>query len=372
VAVGAPTLAAAAVVAWLAVGAGAPTGPVTIQAAEDVTRDGDDVGAGDRLADGAIHIAEAGRLEASVVTGTVRATGPAVLELARGRVAISDGEIEVDGRLHVEGPSCAADVDGRARVTAAPTHTQIVVIAGTATARAPEAACRILSLEEPVTAGEPSGMAADVVSAAATGTPDDVVPPGGLEAASNEPAVEEPARRHAGRPARGRPEPSAQTSPDASGETSGARADRSGDGSGSQAAAQRSDGLSELAQQVEAYRAALALRGSDDAEALARLREMQRRWPRSPLAHEVDLGVGDALVRPGRTAEAREADALANQASPIISSLVATFVPYGAGGLAAAVLPGGLTRVALRKGSLVVNSSQGGGTKDTWVLNNDE
>jgi len=32
------------------------------------------------------------------------------------------------------------------------------------------------------------------------------------------------------------------------------------------------------------------------------------------------------------------------------------------------VLPGGLTRVALRKGSLVVNSSQGGGYKDTWVL----
>jgi uncharacterized circularly permuted ATP-grasp superfamily protein len=32
------------------------------------------------------------------------------------------------------------------------------------------------------------------------------------------------------------------------------------------------------------------------------------------------------------------------------------------------VVPGGLTRVALRAGSLVVNSSQGGGTKDTWVL----
>ena len=32
------------------------------------------------------------------------------------------------------------------------------------------------------------------------------------------------------------------------------------------------------------------------------------------------------------------------------------------------VLPGGLTRVALRPGSLVVNSSQGGGSKDTWVL----
>ena len=32
------------------------------------------------------------------------------------------------------------------------------------------------------------------------------------------------------------------------------------------------------------------------------------------------------------------------------------------------VVPGGLTRAALRKGSLVVNSSQGGGSKDTWVL----
>jgi uncharacterized circularly permuted ATP-grasp superfamily protein len=34
----------------------------------------------------------------------------------------------------------------------------------------------------------------------------------------------------------------------------------------------------------------------------------------------------------------------------------------------ATLIPGGLTRVALRRGSLVVNSSQGGGSKDTWVL----
>jgi uncharacterized circularly permuted ATP-grasp superfamily protein len=34
------------------------------------------------------------------------------------------------------------------------------------------------------------------------------------------------------------------------------------------------------------------------------------------------------------------------------------------------MVPGGLTRVALKEGSLVVNSSQGGGTKDTWVLEN--
>ncbi|MFZ0013495.1 MAG: circularly permuted type 2 ATP-grasp protein, partial [Acidimicrobiia bacterium] len=42
------------------------------------------------------------------------------------------------------------------------------------------------------------------------------------------------------------------------------------------------------------------------------------------------------------------------------------FALSGASGVE--VVPGGLTRVALREGSLVVNSSQGGGSKDTWVL----
>ena len=45
--------------------------------------------------------------------------------------------------------------------------------------------------------------------------------------------------------------------------------------------------------------------------------------------------------------------------------------PYILNGKEIFVLPGGLTRVALRKGSLVVNSSQGGGSKDTWVLAED-
>ncbi|MDR3699917.1 MAG: circularly permuted type 2 ATP-grasp protein [Candidatus Sulfopaludibacter sp.] len=44
--------------------------------------------------------------------------------------------------------------------------------------------------------------------------------------------------------------------------------------------------------------------------------------------------------------------------------------PYVLFGEKVTIVPGGLTRVALRKGSLVVNSSQGGGSKDTWVLEN--
>ena len=45
--------------------------------------------------------------------------------------------------------------------------------------------------------------------------------------------------------------------------------------------------------------------------------------------------------------------------------------PFAVTGRDTWVLPGGLSRVAMKKGSLVVNSSQGGGSKDTWVLSED-
>jgi len=45
--------------------------------------------------------------------------------------------------------------------------------------------------------------------------------------------------------------------------------------------------------------------------------------------------------------------------------------PFALCGADIRLVPGGLTRVALNEGSLVVNSSQGGGTKDTWVLEDD-
>ncbi|WP_422011775.1 circularly permuted type 2 ATP-grasp protein [Reyranella sp.] len=46
--------------------------------------------------------------------------------------------------------------------------------------------------------------------------------------------------------------------------------------------------------------------------------------------------------------------------------------PFVLSGKKITIVPGGLTRVALKEGSLVVNSSQGGGTKDTWVLAPDQ
>jgi uncharacterized circularly permuted ATP-grasp superfamily protein len=94
------------------------------------------------------------------------------------------------------------------------------------------------------------------------------------------------------------------------------------------------------------------------------------------------------LVGPASTAQQREAFRQRILAAPdkyiaqptLALSTCPTFVgagvaprhidfrPYVLSGRTVNLVPGGLTRVALREGSLVVNSSQGGGTKDTWVL----
>jgi uncharacterized circularly permuted ATP-grasp superfamily protein len=94
------------------------------------------------------------------------------------------------------------------------------------------------------------------------------------------------------------------------------------------------------------------------------------------------------LVGPHATRAEREAFALKLRAKPqeyiaqptLALSTCPTFVESGVAprhvdlrpfvlcGKEIRIVPGGLTRVALREGSLVVNSSQGGGTKDTWVL----
>ena len=103
-------------------------------------------------------------------------------------------------------------------------------------------------------------------------------------------------------------------------------------------------------------------------------------------AHE--SGGYGMLVGPHASAEQRAEFAVRIQANPrnyiaqptLALSRVPTIVgdhfegrhvdlrPYILYGKEIFVLPGGLTRVALKKGSLVVNSSQGGGSKDTWVL----
>lgn len=91
------------------------------------------------------------------------------------------------------------------------------------------------------------------------------------------------------------------------------------------------------------------------ASTAARREEFARKIEENPRGYiaqpTVTLSLHPTLMNDGRL-EGRHVD-------------LRPFVLYGE---EIVVLPGGLTRVALPKGSLVVNSSQGGGTKDTWVL----
>jgi uncharacterized circularly permuted ATP-grasp superfamily protein len=89
-------------------------------------------------------------------------------------------------------------------------------------------------------------------------------------------------------------------------------------------------------------------------EEVARFRDLVAADPRGYIAQEVvKLSRHPTLV--GSTVAGRHVD----------------LRPFAIAGESVEVVPGGLTRVALREGSLVVNSSQGGGSKDTWVLDGD-
>jgi uncharacterized circularly permuted ATP-grasp superfamily protein len=131
----------------------------------------------------------------------------------------------------------------------------------------------------------------------------------------------------------------------------------------------------------------------DNVETYLLTDDRQRQHVLANLDHLVVKAVGesggyDMLIGPHSTAEEREQfrqRILANPrnyiAQPTLNLSVAPCYvdgrvearhidlrPFVLSGQEITIVPGGLTRVALRRGSLVVNSSQGGGSKDTWVL----
>jgi len=260
---GAPALAAvaAAVLFWLAPGEQAPSARV-LGAVDAGTADGL-LRAGDGLRDQTVAIGPRGQLRVALPRATIGVQGPARVELVRGALVVHEGTAEVDGLLPVRGASCRAIVHGRCALARTAEQLQITVFAGSVQVDAPEVACSIVDLTRaPGQGGD--GHAPRVNPQAPASEP---MPPA-------EPAIEQnpPARGGAAAPRANRPRLAAPQS--------------------------------ELALQVQAYREALALRDRDDARAIELFREMNRRWPRSPLRHEIDLNVVDALVRAGRSAEA--------------------------------------------------------------------
>jgi hypothetical protein len=250
--VGAPVLAAAAAAALLLPSPSPqPAQPPSarVLAADDAATSQGALRAGDGVGERAISVGERGRLQLALPRARAFVQGPARIELARGTLVVHEGSAEVDGLLQVHGAGCRATVNGRCAVSRTASQLQITVFAGSVQVQAPEVACSIVDVGE-------RALAADVSRAPAA-------------AAAPAPREPEPVTRSA----QARPRPA-------------------------------SPPPSELAQQVQAYREALALRGRDDARAIALFREMNRRWPRSPLRHEIDLNVVDALLRTGRSAEA--------------------------------------------------------------------
>ena len=82
----------------------------------------------------------------------------------------------------------------------------------------------------------------------------------------------------------------------------------------------------------------------------------------------VDTGEYVCLVGPNGVGKTTLLQILAGQLEPR-QCVLRTFLAAGRDSFV--VMPGGLTRVAMKRGSLVVNSSQGGGSKDTWVVDNE-
>lgn len=90
--------------------------------------------------------------------------------------------------------------------------------------------------------------------------------------------------------------------------------------------------------------------------------------------HEIDAA-RQAIIDDPRNWIVQELVQLSSLASVTDAGLAPRHLdlrPFVLTGQRTEVFPGGLTRVAMREGSLVVNSSQGGGSKDTWVLSGDE
>lgn len=117
------------------------------------------------------------------------------------------------------------------------------------------------------------------------------------------------------------------------------------------------------------------------AEVLANLRDLVLKPANESGGSGIVIGDRASDAELEAVAEAIEADPRNWVAQPILSlSTVPTLIdgslearhvdlrPFILTGAESYVTPGGLTRVALPKGSLVVNSSQGGGSKDTWIL----
>lgn len=252
----APIVAVAAFLVWMSARDASERGRVI--AAAGATLDGEALDAGDAIDDGLVRVGRGGHVTLRVGRARIDAAEGAALRVEDGAVRLESGALEIDGTLAAKGGQCAADVAGRARLALGTSWMDVTVIAGSVEVRSPETTCRVVDLQ--------AVARAEAQTRRATAPPRHDPPPPSEPAPAIEPG---PGTTAAATPA---PRPPQRDL---------------------------------LTEQVEAYRAAIALRGRDDAEGLRRLRAIQLRWPGWALSHEVDFAVLETLVRLGRHADAR-------------------------------------------------------------------
>ena len=134
------------------------------------------------------------------------------------------------------------------------------------------------------------------------------------------------------------------------------------------AAAQRADLAVQEARGPRTGAGSIARAGGEGSPGLRRLRHADRarprRRPRSRPSARASRRIPPTTSRSRRCRSPPARPSSSRASAPRHVDLR----PYVLSGKEVKLVPGGLTRVALKEGSLVVNSSQGGGTKDTWVV----
>jgi hypothetical protein len=266
-----------------------------------------------------VELEAGGRLEVAVGSARVTARSGARLRLSERALTVEAGVVEVRGRLRVEGPSCTIEIDGRGEVTRSARGVQVAMWQGRAQPAFTSAACQVVEAE-PQAAAAPTatppalrpGAAAAAARREGPAQAQAAPPPVAVVSSLAPPTAPRPARR-SGPAAQPEPPVTATQVPAASPVPPAAEptqpAGESPPAASPSAVSPPPSGPpgSELAVQLEAWRAAEALARRDDAAALERWQDLVRRWPEGPLAPEVDLRIIETLLRLGRQDQARAA-----------------------------------------------------------------
>jgi hypothetical protein len=255
------------------------------------------------------------RHDVALPSGHVSIRGPAEVTISHDELALVQGTVEAEGHLHVSGPTCDVLVQGSAEVTVSGAQLSVRVFAGSVQIAPPVVTCEVIELSprRPITAS--GARKADSAAVASSPPPGTMSAPARSIVAAPDAEIAKPSSAHVAVPARERPEPrvappagaptSSRSTPEAPPLPSDVREGGTVD-TAPRVVSSAEPPSDPLADEVAAYRAAVALEARDPAAAREAWQAWRARWPTSPLAQSVDLRLLAVLDRLGRHGEASD------------------------------------------------------------------